>query len=237
MVRALHPIVILMLALLPTAAVPDEQGRIVHVVRLADHRQGPVDEWLRGKGFKLEQDARHRDRIALKTGPNGLVMEARRRAYGLLINEGVDVPEFSRVEIDWGVVRHPAGASYEQGVRNEAVMLIVFMGDERKSSGSLLIPASPYFVGLFLCSGDDRENHPYVGAYFRKSGRYVCTDRPPPGSIVTSRFDLLEAYRRFFDKERDDDPGISGIALAVDTQKASGDGTSSAFVREIRFYR
>lgn len=228
---------ILISAWLPFAAVSAERDPVVHVVRFTDHRQGPVDEWLRRKGFQLQQDAKRRDRIELTAGPNGLAIEARRRAYGLLINEGVDVPDFSRVEIDWGVDRHPRGASYEQGIRNEAIMVIVFMGDERKPSGSLLIPDSPYFIGLFLCSGDDREKHPYVGSYFRKSGRYVCADRPPPGSSVTSRFDLLGAYREFFDKERDDDPGISGIALAVDTRKASGDGTSSAFIREIRFYR
>lgn len=46
-----------------------------------------------------------------------------------------------------------------------------------------------------------------------------------------------DAYRAYFDPENDDDPGISGIALAVDTQKAGDGGRASAFVREIRFYR
>ena len=145
--------------------------------------------------------------------------------------------EFSHVEIDWGVIRHPQGASYEQGVRSEALMVIIFMGDERQPSGSMFIPDSPYFIGLYLCSGGDRKNHPYHGSYFRKSGRYVCTDRPSPGRTITSRFNLLEAYRAYFDRERDDDPGISGLALAVDTKKAGGGGMSSAFVREIRLFR
>ncbi len=116
-------------------------------------------------------------------------------------------------------------------------MILIFMGDKRQPSGSLFIPDSPYFVGLFLCHGDDRINHPYVGSYFKKSGRYVCGDRPAEGQLVTSRFDLLEAYRTYFDKERDDDPAISGLALALDTKKASDDGRSSAFIREIRFYQ
>ena len=222
---------------LSCAAISAGQESIVHVVRFTDYQQGSIDEWLRRKGFQFEQDAKRRDRIDLRAGPNGLVVEAKRRAYGLLINETVDVREFSHVEIDWGVIRHPQGASYEQGVRSEALMVIIFMGDERKPSGSKFIPDSPYFIGLYLCSGDDREHHPYPGSYFRKSGRYVCTDRPSPGRTVTSRFDLLEAYRAYFDKERDDDPGISGLALAVDTTKAGGGGTSSAFVREIRFFR
>lgn len=110
------------------------------------------------------------------------------------------------------------------------------MGDENQPSGSLFIPDSPHFIGLFLCSGDDRINHAYVGFYFKKSGRYVCVDKPSEGELVTSRLDLLEAYRTAFDKERDDDPGISGLALALDTKKAGDKGRSSAFISEIRFY-
>ena len=152
-------------------------------------------------------------------------------------NETVNVSEFSYVEIDWGVNQFPEGASYEQGVRNEAIMVLFFMGDERQPSGSLFIPNNPYFVGLYLCHGDDRVNHPYKGTYFKKGGRYVCADRPSTGEMVTTRFNLLEAYRSYFDKERDDDPAISGIALALDTKKAGGGGKSSAFIREIRIFR
>ena len=116
-------------------------------------------------------------------------------------------------------------------------MVVVFMGDERQPSGSMFIPDSPYFIALFLCHGDDKLNHPYVGSYFKKGGRYVCIDRPTEGVMVTSRFDLMEAYRSYFDKERDDDPAISGLALALDTRKAGDNGQSSAFIREVRFFR
>ena len=165
------------------------------------------------------------------------MLDARRGAFGFMPNESVNVPTFSHVEIDWGVNKFPSGASYEQGIRNEALMVVVFMGDERQPSGSMFIPDSPYFIALFPCHGDDKLNHPYVGSYFKKGGRYICVDRPPEGKMVTSRFDLLEAYRAFFDKERDDDPAISGLALALDTKKSDDDGRSSAFIREIRFFR
>jgi len=221
---------------LPSALVSAGDGKLVYLIRFTDYEEGPIDDWLLGKGFKFEQDAKRRDRIDLDIGSNGLVLEAKRRAFGIMPNEAVNVPEFTFVEIDWGVNKHPSGASYEQGVRNEAIMVIVFMGDENQPSGSFFIPDSPHFIGLFLCSGDDRINHAYVGSYFKKSGRYVCVDKPSEGEIVTSRLDLLEAYRTFFDRERDDDPGISGLALALDTKKASDNGRSSAFIREIRFY-
>ncbi len=211
-------------------------GKLAHVVRFTDYQQGSIDDWLLGKGFKFQGDADNRDRIDFEVGSSGLVLEAKRRAHGIMHNESVKVPAFTHIEIDWGVNKHPAGASYEQGVRNEAIMVIVFMGDKRQSSGSMFIPNSPFFVGLFLCHGDDKINHPYVGRFFKKGGRYVCTDKSSEGKMVTSRFNLLEAYRTFFDKERDDDPAVSGLALAVDTKKADGGGKSSAFIREIRFY-
>jgi len=235
-VRFLLFIVALIGLSLAPARVSAGGGKLVHVVRFTDYEQGPIDDWLLGKGFRLEEDARRRNRIDLDIGSSGLVLEAKRRALGIMLNESVNVPDFTFIEIDWGVNKHPSGASYEQGVRNEAIMVIVFMGDENQPSGSFFIPDSPYFIGLFLCSGDDRINHAYVGSYFKKSGRYVCVDKPSEGEMVTSRLDLLEAYRTFFDQERDDDPGISGLALALDTKKAGGNGRSSAFIREIRFY-
>ncbi len=235
-VRVIGSVIAILIAVLIAAPVWASEGKLVHVVRFADYELGPVEDWLQSKGFQFKQDARRRDRIDLDVGEKGLVLEAKRRAFGFMTNESVNVPEFTYVEIDWGVNKFPEGASYEQGVRNEAIMIWIFMGDERQPSGSLFIPDSPYFVGLFLCHGDDKLKHPYLGSYFKKGGRYVCGDRPAEGQLVTTRFDLLEAYRTYFDKERDDDPAISGLALGLDTKKAEEPGKASAFIREIRFY-
>jgi len=222
---------------LPGTPVAAGGGKLVHVMRFDDYKLGPVQDWLQGKGFKFEQDARRRDHIDLDVGQTGLTLDAKRRSFGVMPNESVNVPDFSYIEIDWGVNKFPKGASYEQGVRNEALTVFIFMGDERQPSGSMFIPDSPYFIGLFLCDGDDKVKYPYVGAYFKKGGRYVCTDKPTKQKLITSRFNLMEAYRKYFDKERDDDPGISGIALGLDTKKAKDKGRASAFIHEIRFYR
>ena len=228
-------ICLLLLTVLPAVAADDAQ--LAHVIRFSDYRIGATEDWLGGKGFEFKEDMRYRNRIGLEVNDTGLVIEARRRAFGIMLNDAADVSEFGHIEIDWGVDRFPAGASYEQGIRNEAIMVMIFMGDERLPSGSFLIPDSPYFIGLFLCHDDDRINPPYLGSYFKKSGRYVCGDCPAAGKTVTTRFDLLEAYRTYFDKEHDDDPGISGLGIALDTKKAADGGQSSAFIREIRIYR
>lgn len=214
-----------------------ETDKPIHIIRFNDYETGSEEDWLMAKGFQFKQDAQRRNLIDLEVGDVGLVIEAKRKAFGILPNETVNIPEFSHVEVDWGINNFPEGASYEQGVRNEALMLIIFMGDERKPSGSIFIPDSPYFIGLFLCDGDDRINHPYVGSYFKKGGRYVCAKQPTIGDMVTTRFNLIDAYRLYFDKENDDDPAISGIALSVDTKKAADKGRSSAFIDEIRFYK
>ncbi len=224
-------------AFLQFASAAAAEGELVHTIRLADYNGGSIDAWLRGKGFAFEQDAKQRSQIGLGVGNNGLIVTTKRRALGIMPNEGVNLSDFSFIEIDWGVDKFPAGASYEKGVRNEALMVIVFMGDERQPSGSMFIPDSPYFIGLFLCHGDDKTNFPYIGSHFKKGGRYVCVDRPAAGTQVTTRFNLFEAYRAYFDKEQAADPGISGIALAVDTKKADGGGVAEAFIKEIRFYR
>lgn len=222
-----------LLCLLPFYVVGQE--RLAYVIKFNDYDTGSVEDWLQGKGFDFKQDAQKRNLIDLNVGENGLVIEAKRRAFGIMLNEAVNVAEFTSIEIDWGVNQFPQGASYEQGIRNEALMVFFFLGDERQASGSWFIPDSPYFIALFLCHGDDKVNHPYMGEYYKKSGRYVCLDRPAPGKQVTSRFDLLEAYRNYYDKERDDDPAVTGLGLALDTKKSAA-GHSSAFIREVRFY-
>ena len=223
------------LFLIPISAVADSE-KLAYQIRFDDYEMGPVEDWLQGKGFQFKSDMQRRNKIDLDVNNGSLIIEAKRRAFGIMPNETVNVPEFTHVEIDWGVNRFPEGSSYEQGVRNEAIMVMIFMGDENMPSGSVFIPDSPYFIGLYLCHDSDRIHHPYQGSYFKKGGRFVCGSRPDAGEMVTTRFGLLEAYRTYFDKEGDDDPGISGIGIAVDTKKAGDGGKSSAFIREIRFF-
>jgi hypothetical protein len=209
----------------------------ISVLRFTDYRSGPVTEWLKHKGFVFERDVAQPDAIGLNVNGNGLVLEAKRNAFGIMLNQTMKVAGFSEVEIDWGVEGFPAGASYEKGILNEAIAVQFFLGEERIPSGAMFVPDTPYFISLFLCRNDDRVNHPYVGNYFKQAGRYVCADQPDRGKLVTSRFNLRAAYRHYFGKWDELDLKVTGIGLSLDTTDADDGGRSQAFVREIRFYK
>jgi hypothetical protein len=194
-------------------------------------QRGPIDAWLRSKGFKFERDATSRDKIMLRADQRGLEVDALQHAQGLLINNSINQNQYSAVEIEWGVQQHPQGASYERRVNNEAIMVHVFFGQEKKPSGSMFVPDLPYFIGLFLCNGD-RVGFPYTGRYFQTGGRYVCLQSAPAGQSLVSRFDLRSGFQSIFGALAQ---AVSGYSIEVDTSSTPGAGTSSAFIKRIRF--
>jgi hypothetical protein len=150
-----------------------------------------------------------------------------------MLNE-VDIGNATKIRLNWGMVQYPEEVGYSRHVNNEGLMIYVFFGKEKLSSGHLLIPNSPYFIGLYLCQ-DDRTNFPYKGRYFQTSGRFVCLDKPKPNQMVTSEFDLDSAFKSYFQKSNT--PAISGFAFGVDTSKAGGGGKAAAAIKSIEFIK
>jgi hypothetical protein len=200
------------------------------VVDLTDFRGGSVYAWLQAKGFQIEQDAKNPQKIALVADARGLGLQTLRPAMGLLTNTRVDPNAYSTVEIEWGVAQHPAGASYERSVNNEAIMVHVFFGAAKRASGSMFAPNLPAFLGLFLCA-TDRVGVPYVGRYYKEAGRYICVDHAEPQRALISRFDLRQGFRTAFGADLRD--AVTGFAVEVDT--SSSKGPSQAFVKRITF--
>jgi hypothetical protein len=207
------------------------QGGSPFVVDFTDYRSGSIDQWLKSKGFEFQRDAKSPDKIALKADARGLEVQALKPAQGLLINRQIYPNAYSAVEIEWGVDQHPEGASYEQRVNNEAIMVHVFFGTDKKSSGSMFAPDLPAFIGLFLCNGD-RVDHPYVGRYYQEGGRYVCVDNAQPQQRLVSRYDLKQGFRKAFGTELAD--AVTGYSIEVDTSASRG-GQSSAYIKRIKF--
>ena len=204
---------------------------VAYTVDFKGYTGGSVLEWLGRKKFVAKQDADNKHKIVLSIHDEALVLEAKQRALGLLLNE-TDVPGHGRIRIEWGVDAFPQGVSYEKGIRSEPIMIYTFFGKKKVSSGSLLVPDSPYFIGLFLCDAG-RTDHPYTGRFFKAGGRYVCVNVAKVGERVVSEFDLGTAVKDYF--KLSEIPPISGFAIGIDTDKATGSATAKSYVRKIEY--
>lgn len=213
------------------AADPTES--VIYSEDFSGYKSGSVLKWLGTKGFQPKQDATNASKISYAIEGGILQLEAKQRAMGLLINE-TNFFEATDIRIDWGVNAFPPGASYEKGVRSESIMVYVFFGDKKISSGSMLVPDSPYFIGLMLCESG-RTDYPYTGRYFKAGGRYVCVNQTTAGTPMVSGFPIAEAFQKYFGQTQT--PPISGFAISIDTDSAKGPGTAKSFITKIEFLR
>ncbi len=202
------------------------------LIDFSDYEEGSIEEWLKKKGFELKEAAKDRKKLDLDVDEGALFLEAKKPLMALIVKEFVDPGKYSKVKIEWGVVKYPKGASYEGKVNNEALLVLVFFGDDKISSGHLTIPDSPYFIGLFL-GRHDKVNKAYKGNYYHEGGRFVCLGNPKPGETIISEFDLADAFKRYFQK--DEVPSISRVALEIDTTSSADDGRAVAFIHSIEF--
>jgi hypothetical protein len=179
---------------------PQNSGqKVTYRLDFSDYPGGSVEEWLESKGFKFEEAAKDRNSLALSVLNGALILQAREQLRGFLYKQSLNIEKFSKVRIEWGILKYPESASYEQEIRNEALMVYISFGHEKISSGNIILPNLPYFIGLFLCKSD-KLNTPYLGRYYQEGGRFVCLGHPEPQQNIVSEFDLVTAFRSYFDK-------------------------------------
>jgi hypothetical protein len=216
----------------PVTGPRDHAQKVTYRLDFSDYAGGSIEEWLESKGFKFEEAAKDRNLLGLSVQNGALVLQAKEQIRGFLYNDSLNVEEFSKVKIEWGILKYPEGASYEQQIRNEALMVYISFGHEKMPSGNIILPKLPYFIGLFLCTAD-KLHTPYIGKNYQESGRFVCLAHAEPGQTLISEFDLVTAFRSYFDKA--EVPPISGINLGVDTSEAGNGGGAAAYIRAIEF--
>jgi hypothetical protein len=185
-------------------------------------------DWLAGQGFEFKLDAADSSRARLSLGAQGLQVEALGPAEPLIVQPNLNVPQPARLLVSWGVSRYPAGANWDTGVNNEAIMVMTFFGTE-KLPGGLFRPPSPYFIGFFLCASG-RRGIPISGRSYTAQGRYVCIDGPPVGKQIMSVIPLDDQFRRAFRAAAA--PPVTGLAIEADTTQIA-DGRSSAWIKSI----
>jgi hypothetical protein len=206
-----------------------EKEKVVYTLDFAKATGAP-EEWLKKKGFRFEKDA---DDIKLKFSDKSLILTTEEPLLGVIINDKLDLKEYSKIRITWGIKDYPLGACYEKGVNNEAVMIYVFLGNEKLPSGSFFIPKSPYFLALFL-GEKDIPGKAYIGRHFKQGGRFICVGAPKEGETVVTEFDLPKAYKEHFKKN--DKLPITGLSLEVDTSYLD-EGKGSAFIKKIEILK
>jgi len=202
-------------------------------IDFSDYKEGSIEEWLEKKGFTFKKAAKNRKKLDLDVDEGALFLEAKTPLIALIVKKFVDPVPYSKVKIEWGVIKYPKGVSYEAKANNEALLVLIFFGDDKIPSGHFAIPDSPYFIGLFLGS-HDKLNKAYKGKYYHEGGRFVCLGNPKPGGTIISEFDLADAFKRYFQK--DEVPSISSVALEIDTTSAADDGRAVAFIHSIEFF-
>jgi hypothetical protein len=210
----------------------DTSHKNTFLIDFSDYEEGSIEEWLEKKGFELREAAKNRKKLDLDVDEGALFLEAKKPLRALIVKDSVGPGKYSKVKIEWGAIKYPRGASYEGEVNNEALLVLIFFGDDKISSGHLAIPDSPYFIGLFL-GRHDKLKKAYKGKYYHEGGRFVCLGNPKPGETIASEFDLTDAFKRYFQK--DEVPSISRVALEIDTTSSADDGRAVAFIHSIEF--
>ncbi|MCF7790362.1 MAG: hypothetical protein K9M56_00045 [Victivallales bacterium] len=206
---------------------------LLYILNFEKASKGDISarKWLTENGFEFKSDAGYQDDIKLTFKNSALNIVSKSGVFGLII-EKRKIQNASKVKITWGVNKFPKGASYKKGINNEAVMIYIYFGKHKLESGSIFIPDSPYFLGLFL-GENETLNKPLKGRHFKKGGRFICIGMPGKGKTVVSEFNLNKGFRECFGKDKKV-PEISAIAIEVET---SDSGNAEAFIKKIEFLR
>ena len=154
----------------------DRKGTVLFELDFGNDTGLPPQLGLEQHGFELHRDAVRENHIQLSHHAGLLHILVKRPSFGLAARR-LNAPRARTLRLHWGMSDYPDGASYGHGVDNEATRFYVFFGEERRDSGEVLIPDSPYFVGFYLCPPDrDQVYTHFVGHLYEKIGRYECVD-------------------------------------------------------------
>jgi hypothetical protein len=215
------------------AASPSMANEVIHQFDFGAEPNTSTRTVLEGRSFVVKKDATDEHKIKLYHTEDALHVQVNSPSFGMIAHEQ-DIPGANHVRLHWGVSTYPEGASYEHGIDNEAIMVYIFFGHEKYSSGSMFVPDSPYFIGFYLCpSESDQVEKPYAGHYYKKTGSFICVDHPGEGKTAISEINLAEEFRKSFGLASI--PPVSGISIEFDTTASKNDGKAASFLQRIEF--
>lgn len=206
--------------------------RIVHTINFSNVQEGDAKKWLVDQGYALKLEAKYLD---MQFKNNRLKIESEDEIAGLVVlklKKTNWLYDISRIDIEWGVNKHPEGAGWELGYNKVSIALMFFFGEETVSSGLPFgINSAPYFISPFI-GNHEVEGKTYTGKLYKKGGRYVCVAvTEGRGELIKSSLQIDPRYLNEFEKETI--PAITGIAFQMNTQDT--ESGASAFIKKITF--
>jgi len=197
---------------------------------------GDVKTWFKDRGWSFHHKI-HKMNPRFDNGM--LVLEARNSDSGAIIYKFPKKDVLVRAKhivIEWGVEQYPAGASWEGPIdqyRNtrDPINVMISFGTEKVGSGSFIVPAVPYFIGLFPAAGDIEEKA-YYGNYWQRGGRYFCISGTGSTDPLTTHFALADKFKETFNK---DVPPVTALTIGVDAKNTTplNGCHSKAYIRKI----
>ena len=209
------------------------KGSLVHSIDFSKQPEGDAKPWLEKKGYILELDA---SEIDVNFHNNQLNLETKEQKTGIfalkLAPENY-LKNITSIVIEWGVIRQPVGADWENGNNRVPIALMFFFGTEEISSGLPFgINSAPYFLSPFI-GLKEVPGKVYIGKLYKEGGRYLCV-AVSAGSekLIKSIIKIDPRYMNLFNK--DEIPSLTGIAFQMNTEDTQGG--ASAFIRKLDFY-
>ena len=150
--------------------------------------------------------------------------------YGLRKKEITEISEeqkraIGKLDLTWGVLSYPPGEDWNsKNKRRNSVGLMVSFGG--KTSAGV-----PYFLG-FLLTKTAKPFQYFKPTRYAEVGRYVTVGNPPEKTVMQTSIDLRKHFASAFGSNVPY-PGVSGIAIEVDTRDMSGVG----FIQKIQFFK
>ncbi|CAB1275619.1 hypothetical protein [Candidatus Nitrosacidococcus tergens] len=202
-------------------------AEVVYQMDFTQQPDGDAIPWLEKHGFEFQLGAK---KLNPRFENHKLVISTSNEEAGLFIKE-INVKNAKYIKIKWGVDKYPEGASWDDGIYRVPIAVMVSFGKQKVDSGSVVLPNSPYFIGLFL-GEKDQEEYAYTGKYYQKGGRYFCAlSGGTTEKTVTTMFNLDEAFKEQFKKGRV--PFISSFSFQMNTKDTQGE--AEAFIESIEF--
>ena len=204
-------------------------SKVIYSIDFTKATDSDARDWLKQHGFsKIESAAKDPDELGLYFQNNSLVLDTKTQLFAFMLNPSLHLNNAKTIRITWGIIQFPNGASYDNGVRNEALMVYIYYGDQNQDSDSFFIPNCPYFIGLYLGQNDTIGKF-FTGRHFTEGGRFLCLGNPKLNETVTSEYNIHDGFMKAF-PNAGPTPFISGIALEVET---SSTGPAKAFIKKI----